>query len=263
MTIFDHIAAGPTLLSATQMSALLLAAFLAAMVRAMTGFGSAIAATAILVTLGWQLASAAPIVIALEVANSLIFMLCWPRASITACHWREWWLIVLSGAVGTIIGLAAFNAIPESIVTLTLGVTTILFGLYALRPTATPAVPHRWWGVVAGIAGGITGSICTASGPPFMMYLAKRLPEKATLWATLTMIFLADYIFRSVSFAVDGKMGWGTLGTVLALVPVVLAGGIGGRIIYRHLSEQRFRTVNNWLLVGAGVFICLRDWLWT
>lgn len=160
--------------------------------------------------------------------------------------------------VGVMLGTTALVSLPRVTATLALGVFIVAYALYALiRHTGTSRV-NQGWAYVAGITGGITGTLFGAGGPPYAIYLSHRLLTKEQYRATLTMTSVFSIGLRMLAFLVTGLLFdprvW--LAAVIA-IPAVFAGiAVASRVFYRISRETLMRVVALTLLaVGASLVL--------
>jgi hypothetical protein len=84
------------------------------------------------------------------------------------------------------------------------------------------------------------------------MYLARRLPDKSVLRATVGTLILMAAVARLVLFTASGFYSQrGLLPLAFALVPCALAGYLAGSQLHARLPAQRVAQ-GLWLLLVAG-----------
>jgi uncharacterized membrane protein YfcA len=109
----------------------------------------------------------------------------------------------------------------------------------------------RGWAVPAGLVGGLVGALFGMGGPPYVMYLAGRIPEPDAQRATIAQMVILNVGLRVVAFGLAGLLGSAMLWLgVAALLPVAWAGvWVGHRV---HLRLAPATTAR---LVGAALFL--------
>ncbi|HET7597241.1 MAG TPA: TSUP family transporter, partial [Burkholderiales bacterium] len=114
------------------------------------------------------------------------------------------------------------------------------------------------WGAVAGFTGGAMGTLFGVGAPPYAIYLARRLADKAALRATLSNIVLLSTSIRALVFLASGFMLADRLIAYAALLPFALGGlAIGNRFHGRISRAALLRTISV-LLALIGVSLILR-----
>ena len=156
---------------------------------------------------GWleQVAGAAfavPLVLALDFTASLVL----GGTNRKKAVWGEIKVLLPFGMVGACIGAYALLTLPTTPVLLTLGAFTMFFGfrnIFGLQPTGQ--LP-RSWAIPAGLAGGGAGALFGTGGPPYIMYLTRRLLDKGEVRATFSWLFALEGGFRLSLFLFAGLL---------------------------------------------------------
>ena len=140
----------------------------------------------------------------------------------------ERWLLILLG--GFVLGYAGLNLLRRS----------------------KPALISTRWAIPAGAIGGVFTALYGTGGPVYTMYLARRLPDKSVLRATIGTLILVAAVARLVLFTASGFYSQhGLLPLAFALVPCALAGYLAGSHLHARLPAQRVAQ-GVWLLLVAG-----------
>jgi uncharacterized membrane protein YfcA len=161
--------------------------------------------------------------------------------------------------VGLAIGVTALVNLPRRASMVALGVFIAVYALYTLaRRSALGTVGQRW-AYVAGVSGGITGTLFGAGGPPYAIYLSHRPLSKEQFRATLTMTSIFSIGLRVAAFALTGLLSDIRVWMAAAIaIPGTLAGiALASRIFHRVSREAVMRVIALTLL-AAGVALVLR-----
>jgi len=145
------------------------------------------------------------------------------------------------------------------------GLLGILIAAYAAIGLAAPPLPEpgrheRWlspaWGIVAGIATGLTGAY--TMGVPYLQAL--RLGRDALVQA-MGIFFLVSTVALALSLTGNALLptSLGLL-SVLALIPAFI-GMAGGQWVRHRIPEARFRRVIDGFLLLLGGYIAARAFL--
>src|SRR5687768_3204545 len=170
-------------------------------IRGITGFGSALISVPLL-ALSQPLQFAVPLVLALDFTASLVL----GGTNTKKANWAEIKILLPFGMIGACVGAYALLTLPTTPVLLTLGAFTMFFGfrnIFGLQPVGR--LP-RAWAIPAGLAGGGAGALFGTSGPPYIMYLTRRLLDKGEVRATFSWLFAIDGGFRLAVFLFAGLL---------------------------------------------------------
>jgi uncharacterized protein len=222
-------------------------------IRGITGFGSALIAVPLL-ALSQPLQFAVPLVLALDFSASIVL----GGLNRNKANWSEIKLLLPFGMVGACIGAWALVTLPTTAVLLTLGAFTMFFGfrnVFGLQPIGALS---RAWAVPAGLTGGATGALFGASGPPYIMYLTRRLLDKGEVRATFSWLFAIDGGFRLALFLFAGLLLEPKLqiAYALGLLPMALGLYIGNKVHLDMTSQGMLKVVGALLVLsGAMLFV--------
>ncbi len=227
-------------------------AFAGAILYGLSGFGSAL----ITVPLAAQFFPL-PFVIAsfalVDLTGALRLGLENPRNAVRGEVARMAPLII----VGLALGVTALVNLPRQASMLALGVFVTLYALYSLARRASHGIVSPRWAYVAGVSGGITGTLFGAGGPPYAIYLTHRPLTKEQFRATLTMTSIFSIGLRVVAFLITGLLAdlrvW--LAAAIA-IPATLAGiAVASRIFHRVSREAVMRVVGLTLLAAGATLV--------
>jgi uncharacterized membrane protein YfcA len=220
-------------------------AFLGSLIYGMTGFGSALV-TIPLATHFVPLPFALAVFSLVDFASALRIGLQSPKDAVIAEIKR----MVPFMLLGTVIGVTALVNLPRAGAMLALGLFVLLYAVYALlsRPGAT--LVSRHWAYLAGILGGITGTVFGAGGPPYAIYLSHRPLSKEQFRATLTLNTVFSIGMRVTAFAITGLLLKAEVGVAAAFA--VLAALVG-----LSLASWAFKRVTRESLLRAVAILLL------
>jgi uncharacterized membrane protein YfcA len=221
-------------------------------IRGITGFGSALISVPLL-ALSQPLQFAVPLVLALDFTASLVL----GGVNRKQANWGEIKMLLPFGMIGACVGAYALVTLPTAPVLATLAAFTMFFGfrnIFGLQPVGQ--LPQKW-AIAAGLTGGATGALFGASGPPYIMYLTRRLQDKGEVRATFSWLFAIDGGFRLVLFLFAGLLLDTKLQIAYALGLIPMAAGlyIGNKVHLDMTSEGMLRVVGALLMLsGAMLF---------
>jgi len=230
--------------------------FAAYFVFGATGFGSSLLAVPLLSQLA-PLAFVLPLVLALDLVASAQI-----RAVAPAPPDRgELLRTLLPMAAGTAAGVLLLGAMPEAILLALLGAITLGWGLRMLRPAGVhaPAPIGRGWAWPAGGAAGLMGAAFGVPGPPYVMYLSRRIFDKSTFHATIASALGLHFLLRTGVFAAAGLYAQpGIVHAIAWLLPASVLGAWTGMRVQREVPATRFFRWVALLLAGIGAALLVR-----
>src|SRR5262249_54825687 len=125
--------------------------------------------------------------------------------------------------LGAALGATLLVSLPRGAGLAGIGAFAVAYGIYALTERGPVKTISRNWADVAGIFGGTSGALFGIGGPPYAIYLSRRIEDKDVLRATVATMVIFSVGSRLVMFAVAGLVMWNELKTALVLLPFVLA----------------------------------------
>jgi uncharacterized membrane protein YfcA len=223
-------------------------------IRGITGFGSGLISVPLL-ALSQPLQFAIPLVLALDFTASVVL----GSTNNKKANWGEIKILLPAGMIGACIGAYALLTLPTTPVLLTLGAFTMFFGfrnIFGLQPVGQLS---RAWAIPAGLAGGGAGALFGTGGPPYIMYLTRRLLDKGEVRATFSWLFAIEGGFRLAIFLIAGLLLDSKLqiAYVLGLLPVAAGLYIGNKVHLDITSEGMLKVVGA-LLVLSGLLLFLK-----
>ena len=223
-------------------------------IRGITGFGSGLISVPLL-ALSQPLQFAIPLVLALDFTASVVL----GSANTKKANWSEIKILLPAGMIGACIGAFALLSLPTQPVLVALGAFTMFFGfrnIFGLQPEGQLS---RLWAIPAGLVGGSAGALFGTGGPPYIIYLTRRLLDKGEVRATFSWLFALDGGFRLGLFLFAGLLFNPKLqiAYMLGLVPMALGLYIGNKVHLDITTEGMLRVVGA-LLVLSGLMLFLK-----
>jgi len=225
---------------------ILLAAYF---IRGITGFGSGLIAVPLL-ALFLPLQFVVPLILLLDFTASIII----GGLTLRRVQWGEVGVLIPFGLVGVAIGTSLLVNLPKTPMLVTLAVFVLAFALRSLMNLQGSKPISRWWAVPASLTGGTVGGLFGTGGPPYIIYLAHRVPHKSDLRATLSVLFFTEGLARIVSFLLAGLLMTAEVWfAYFAALPVVLAALYAGGHVHVGLSQDRMTRLVGLLLLVSGL----------
>lgn len=220
--------------------------FLAALVKAILGFGESLLAIPLL-TLVLGIQTASPLVSLLAATVTLLMLIRhWQQVDLAAT-----WRLIVAAVVGVPLGVWGLKSLPAAWVTTALGVLLILVGLYNLaRPQLKPLHDNRW-SYLFGFLAGLLGGAYNMASPPVLIYGAVRRWSPAQFRVTLQSFFLPVSLLILIGHATAGLWTNRVLSLYGLAWPVMLAAFWLGSRLNEQINPERFGR----LLYGALIVL--------
>jgi uncharacterized membrane protein YfcA len=207
---------------------------LAYTVYGLTGFGSSITAIPLLALL---------IPLRLAVPLMLVFDLCVGMlmgvANRKVVDRGEVLRLLPFILLGMLLGVTLLVKAPERALLLVLGVFVLSYSAWSLvlRPEARPISAR--WAAPLGVFGGVFTALFGTGGPIYTIYLARRLPDKTVLRATISGLIFVAALARLALFTGVGLYSQPrVLRLALVLLPCALLGLYFGHRLHHRLPQQ-------------------------
>jgi uncharacterized membrane protein YfcA len=172
-------------------------------------------------------------------------------------HGRELLALVPFTLAGLALGVTVLVNLPRRATVLALGLFVCAYALHLIVRRRPARRVSRRWAVAAGLAGGVLGALFGMGGPPYVMYIAGRIPDPAAQRATISLMVILNVGLCVIAFALAGLLASPRLWTAVAiLLPVAWMGvRMGHRIHVRLAPAAMARIVGGALLVAGGTLL--------
>jgi uncharacterized membrane protein YfcA len=155
--------------------------------------------------------------------------------------------VMLPGAIaGTVVGWVLWSVVSDAVVTLFVGLVTLLSVVYFLLPRnrqPQEKSPSPLWGNVWGGFSGFTSFISHTGGPPFQIYVLPRKLDPVIYSGTTAWFFAIVNLVKLVPYYFLGQLNVANLEHDLVLAPVALVGIVIGVMLVRRVSAGFFYTL--------------------
>ena len=232
--------------------------FVAALVHSTLGFGTALVAMPMLVT-----------ILDVEVATPLVGLTM--LTTIALLLVRTWWDLDVRAALhllvasipGIPLGLLVLRYAPQDAFRAGLGILLIAIGLYNLRTSVLPRLEHIRWAHLFGFLSGVLGSAYNVNAAPVAVYgILRRWPPEG-FRATLQGYFFPSTLLIVGSHAMAGLWTEDVFGFYLPAVPAIILAVVCGRIIGARIPVDRFQRVLYAALLAFGLMLLVSPLLAT
>jgi uncharacterized membrane protein YfcA len=229
---------------------------LAALIKGAIGFGFPTLGTPLL-SLVMDVKAA---VVVLLVPNIAMDGIQFARRGAPMATVRRFAILLVFGAVGTVVGTRLLVALSSGAATLILGAFIVTFVTLNVTGVA-PRVPRRWepWlSPVAGLVAGIVGGITNVPGTPLVMYFHALGLGKHEFVSSVAFTFVVYKIIQLGAVSYYGLLTPSRLGTSLLLTAVALGGFALGLRVQDRLEPRAFNRAVLVFLAALGVWLVAR-----
>ena len=235
-----------------ELAALIPIAFLGALMYGITGFGSAL----VTIPLATHL-------VPLPVAPAIFAVVDWVTSvrvgveNLRRIVKSEWLRISSTIIIGSTLGVTALHHLPRHGAMMALGVFIVAYSLYALKVRGEGPEVHRRWSYLAGVGGGLSGTLFGAGGPPYAIYLSDRPLTKDEYRATMSATSVVNITLRIIAYTVTGPLIDQTVWLMALLsLPAAMAGLYFGTKVFHRVNRATLaRAIAVVLLVAGGSLI--------
>lgn len=242
----------------TETLVLTLGSLAAAVISGATGFGFALAATAL-----WSLALEPRLVTVLALVFTTLLNLAY-----LPLFWRDIDLrrlapFALGAAAGVPLGALALSRLSSGVLRLAVGGVLLTYGLFMLlrrAPQTLPMTPRvaRLSDTAVGFAGGFFGGLGGLSGFLPALWCALRGWDKNTNRALVQAYILVANAFSLLWVNHLVGIDEGAQGLLLLGLPFVAVGGWLGLKVFARLNTADFNRAVLWVIAGSGALLLLR-----
>jgi uncharacterized protein len=159
--------------------------------------------------------------------------------------------------IGLALGVTLLVRLPRDATLLALGVFVCGYALYVMLYHGPRRPIGRVWAAPAGLLSGVLGALFGVGGPPYVVYIAGRIPDATAQRATISLMVVLNVGLRVGAFAIAGLFAGRDLWLAIGLLlPVAWAGvWAGNRVHVRLPSAQVVRIVGAALLISGASLI--------
>lgn len=223
--------------------------FIAFFVRGITGFANSLILVPLL-SLFLDIKMVVPVAAILSIASG-IYLFRITREKIE----KEFVFVLFFLMIGTLIGTHFLVSYGSGHLEKVLGIVVILFSVQTFFGGTFKGI-KKWWGAVAGLAGGVLGGMFTANGPPLVIYFGNKL-KKQSFRATLNVIFLIDAVWLNALYVFTGVTTQDTFMFALPLLPALVVALYLGSKMHVRVKEILFKRIVAAILFVVGVAFVL------
>jgi hypothetical protein len=225
------------------------------LVFGITGFGASPITIPVLVHV-LPLVFVLPLAAILDLGSGLALGLRTRRQAAT----RELLTLVPFTLVGLTLGVTLLVSLPREATLVALGLFVCGYATHVMLRRETARRLTRWWAAPAGLVGGVVGALFGMGGPPYVAYLAGRIPDPAAQRATISQMVILNVGLRVLAFAVAGLLTSRALWVAVALLlPVAWIGVWAGHRVHVRLAAAAAARIVGAVLFLAGAALIARS----
>ena len=237
-------------LTGWHIAGMLIAVFMASILRAFTGFGFALAALPVL-----------SLFLAPGTSVSVIAML---TLLISLPTLKHYWSVVPFKPIAGMLGLSALGTfggvyilllISADTFRLAIGLTVMVACILLTRfhPKERPlGGPIAWF---VGVSSGLMNGAIAIPGPPAIIYAMAVFPNPEKSRAFLMLFFLFSAAFAITGFAYEGLVGSRELILLAAALPAMIGGDKLGFWLFNHYGSAAYRKIAIAALFAIGASV--------
>jgi hypothetical protein len=164
-----------------------------------------------------------------------------------------------TSVLGALVGVTLLVGLPRQASMAALGTFLLCYGLWSLRSRIADRPLLARWAWPSGFAGGVLGTLFGIGGPPYVIYLSRRIIDRERLRATIAVIVLISLLIRFCVFLGAGLLLQpGLLQLLAVLLPVCVLGVLAGGRLVERLSRERLLRVIAAVLAVSGTLLLAR-----
>jgi uncharacterized membrane protein YfcA len=172
--------------------------------------------------------------------------------------------IVVPMMIGLAAGVTLLVQLPARWILLALGLFIFGYGAYSLFTRARAREYSKWWSLPVGLSGGVISGLFGMGGPMYVIYLSGRIAEPARLRATLSTMFTLNTGVRLVLFLITGLLLQHDVWiAALYLFPFMALGMYVGHRLHVRMTAAQIGRVISVLLLFTGVSILAKAFMST
>jgi hypothetical protein len=141
-----------------------------------------------------------------------------------------------------------------------LGVALVATSATMIRARHPTIGPGTGPALALGAFAGLLGGAFNVNGPVVTLYAAAREWGKEETHATLQLYFLASGLLIVALHGFAGITSRQVLLSAFLVLPFLVAGSLAGWAVHRRVSEERYRRLLLFTLLGAGGMLIVSAW---
>ena len=177
------------------------------------------------------------------------------RRYILNANWRILKIVIPPAIAGLLLGMIFFTAITPQVLTLSIGIFTLLFLIQNLamsRIEVKEIKSYPWLGRAMGLTSGFTSFVAHIGGPPITVYMLREKLLPMVYTSTLGVFFTVMNFGKLGPYAYLDLLNYKQLATSIILLPCAPIGVYFGFYLAKRISMKWYYiTVRFFLLVAS------------
>jgi uncharacterized membrane protein YfcA len=166
-------------------------------------------------------------------------------------------VVLPAGIVGIVLGIIFFKQITPQLLSLSVGIFTLLFLVHRLwlashqaekAPNSLPLFAR-----LMAMTSGFTSFIAHNGGPPLTAYMLTQRLDALTYTATLGVFFTAINLSKWIPYGYLGLLNWNEIVASIILMPLVPVGVFLGFFAAKHIPQKIYYRIVYVAMFCAGV----------
>jgi uncharacterized protein len=172
---------------------------------------------------------------------------------------RELLVLAPFTIIGLALGVTLLVSLPRNATLLALGVFVCGYALYIMLHGEPRRPLGRAWAAPAGLDSSVLGALFGVGGPPYVVYIAGRIPDTTAQRATISLMVALNVGLRVAAFAIAGLFAGRNLWLAIGvLLPVAWAGVWTGNRAHIHVAPARVVRSVGAVLLFSGASLIVR-----
>jgi uncharacterized membrane protein YfcA len=160
---------------------------------------------------------------------------------------------------GLALGVTLLVRLPRDATLLALGLFVCGYALYIMVHRGPRRALGRAWAAPAGVLSGVLGALFGVGGPPYVVYIAGRVPDPTAQRATISLMVVLNVGLRVAAFAIAGLFTGRDLWIAISvLLPVAWAGVWAGHRVHVRMAPATVVRVVGAVLLFSGASLIAR-----
>lgn len=227
--------------------------FFSSAILGMTGFGNALLALPLML-----LFMEPKLAIPVMKTTTLFSQFTMQAISRYPIDWKLLWILAIPATIGAFIGATLLNVSDPRIIIDMVGIVIIFFAIFSLIGLHIISLNGKSAAIGIGFISGVLGGVVGLSGPPVVLFLSEEQAQsKLNFRGTILAFFTIEIIATLISYLILGILSIEHLLIIVKLIPAMLLGIWAGTNIFSHFSDETFRRVVLFFLVGLSFLIVL------
>jgi len=226
-------------------------ALTASFIQSLTGFGFAIIATPLLISI-YDPKEVVLILQLISLPISTVFCVILRKD----VDWKFVLILSLGSLLGQPIGMAIYYYMPSNMLKVFISVLILLF-LLIKQIRCKPLQETRLKTLIVGLISGILNTSTALAGPPLILYLVAINREKTSMRADSIVYFTFLSVTATIGFAISRQDLSTAVIHVFMMLPAAIIGLIVGNLLFPYLSQKMFQKFIFVMMAFSSVYtIC-------